>query len=96
MPIDSTDDVEVVETQIDAGSETGDQADSTIEDVDPDLTKEEMALSNMMKEDDGGWDDAEGGDEGFEERSFGDALQGEMSDLAEVLLGIKDAWDADK
>ena len=76
MPIDSTDDVEVVEPQTDAGSETGDQVDSTIEDVDPDLTKKEMALSNMMKEDDGGWDDAAGGGEGSEGSSFGDALQG--------------------
>ena len=76
MPIDSKDDVEVVETQIDAGLEKGDQVDCTIEDVAPNLTKEEMALSNMMNGDDGGWDDAEGGGEGSEGSSFGDALQG--------------------
>ena len=77
MPIDSTEDVEVVETQIESGTETGDQVEGAMVDVDPDLTKGEMALSNMMKEDDGGWDDAEGGGEGVEGSSFGDALQGE-------------------
>ena len=92
MPIDSTEDVEVVESQIESGTETGDQVEGAMVDVDPDATDAEIAGANLIC---GGvdipWEDPEDGDEGFEEMSFSDALQGEMTDIADVLLGRRDA-----
>lgn len=59
MPIDSTDDVEVVETQIESGTEQGNQVEGLMIDVDPEATDAEIAGSNLIRGGDFSWDDVE-------------------------------------
>lgn len=90
MPIDSTEQIEKVEQETPPieSVDTGVKNSAEPKDVAPNVPSEWVDIAKKIQN---------GGEKTIlGRRSFGDALQAEMSDLAEVLLGIKDAWDADK
>ena len=97
MPIDSTDDIETVEAKIESGFEKGENIDENeggAEDGDSNLSPEELDFDNGLIDGDDGepWDEGDMGGESWDDgETWGDSVQSEMTDIADVLLGRKDA-----